>query len=319
MRRLVVAVITVLVLSVPVWAVDAAYYADVSMPDLAGYDAPDILPFSFGPITDFSNARWIRSGSIAGWPQTAGNFTFDYVLVQFDPTLNIYSIWFARSGQFQLTDGGFSANQALPFIGIRADSIWDYYPPYIYYVGYIVHQPVPHNDFARHSHFVIPASEFPFVRVSAPSQGNVTALATLLTQVSPMTNSDRYTAASWQGLRTAYNAARAVYNNPTSTQQQIDAAYTSLRNALSSLVLNQVTPPRPPIVGPGFAPPENVTQAVRTGDVLELIRPSLDLFIAHATSPMRVIIGIFAIVVSIRIIPKIFRMLLGFRQGGREL
>ena len=77
-------------------------------------------------------------------------------------------------------------------------------------------------------------------------------------------NSANYTKATFDGLTKALNEAKAVFDNPNVTQEQIDNAKATLEKAINSLEANVNTP-----VDNTLSTPVNngdTTTSVKTGD-----------------------------------------------------
>ena len=79
-------------------------------------------------------------------------------------------------------------------------------------------------------------------------------------------NSANYTKASFDGLTKALNEAKAVYENPNATQEEVDNAKATLEKAIAGLQANPSTPSN---VDNTVSTPVNngdTTTSVKTGD-----------------------------------------------------
>jgi len=135
-----------------------------------------------------------------------------------------------------------------------------------------------------------------------------------------------YTTASWNHLQAMLSAANAVNDNRRATQAQVNTAYANLRAALNALEANQPPPPPDPPPRPDLPivtiPPSNQTpadtmEAIRTGNIGALMEPVYSIFVAHATSPMLIIISLTAIILGVKIVPRVFSII--FTGKGRGL
>jgi len=127
-----------------------------------------------------------------------------------------------------------------------------------------------------------------------------------------------HTTASWNQLQNMLNAGRTVNNNAQATQTQVDTAYTNLRNALNALQLNPPDPPPepppqppplPPTRPPPTGPPANIQEGLLTGDLSGFRDMFVTLAFNHLISPIRIMIGIFAIIVSGKMIVRLFQII----------
>ena len=79
-------------------------------------------------------------------------------------------------------------------------------------------------------------------------------------------NSANYTKASFDGLTKALNEAKAVYENPNATQEEVDNAKATLEKAIAGLQANPSTPSN--VDNTVNTPVNNgdTTVSVKTGD-----------------------------------------------------
>ena len=81
-------------------------------------------------------------------------------------------------------------------------------------------------------------------------------------------NSTNYTKATFDGLKDALNEAKAVFNDPNATQEQVNNAKDVLEKAIDSLEANTTTP----VDNTAKTPVNNGdTTSVKTGDDINML------------------------------------------------
>ena len=103
-------------------------------------------------------------------------------------------------------------------------------------------------------------------------------LEDLINQASGLDKAN-YTKATFDGLTKALNEAKAVYENPNATQEEVDSAKATLEKAIAGLQVNPSTPSN--VDNTVKTPVDNGdTTSVKTGDTTNLWYPLATLALA---------------------------------------
>ncbi len=137
-------------------------------------------------------------------------------------------------------------------------------------------------------------------------------LQSLADVASGITNTG-YTTKSWQAFRAQLETVQTLLDNADATQEEVDAAAAALQTAMDGLEIyiapppGSSDPPRPPPGDGGYTVPQDMIDAVSTGSVIQLLTGFIQPFLSHATSAMPIVVGLFAILLGIKIAPRIFK------------
>lgn len=117
-----------------------------------------------------------------------------------------------------------------------------------------------------------------------------------------------YTSESWTRFVNARSSARSLASSADYTQSELDYILSELRTAMNGLTLNAVTPPD--TSEPPKPQPSPLGYDLVSGDISGYLMPAPRLFYNYVLPVIPIALGLYGIYFSIRLIPRLGRIIL---------